>query len=107
MFGKGYQREELEHERFAGVYVSDDTKENIILNSGYGHVHKYHITFDNSIWEEDARKILMKHERKLGKRLDRISSTKYIRSLGYDMIYRKIEDSNNMEYIVLDVENIK
>lgn len=107
MFGKGYQKEELAHERFAGVYVSDNTNENKILNSGYGEVHQYHITFNNSIWEEDARKILIEYERKLGKRLGRISSTKFIRSLGYDMIYRKIEDSNSMEYIVIDVDKIK
>ena len=107
MFGMGYQREELPHERFAGVYVSDDTKENKILNRGYGDVHDYYITFNNSIWEEDARKLLIKHEKEIEKRLNRIEATNYIKSLGYDLVYRKFEDSDNMEYVVLDINKIK
>lgn len=106
-FGSGYQREELPHERFAGVYVSDDTNINKLTSTGYGEVHTYHVKFNNSIWEEDAKEILNKYEQKINKRLNRIQATKYIKSLGYDLIYRTFDDEDNMEYIVLDVNNIK
>ena len=53
------------------------------------------------------KKLLKKYEQKINKRLNRIQATKYIKSLGYDLIYRKFNDDDNMEYVVLDVNNIK
>jgi hypothetical protein len=104
-WGKGYQQEELAHERFAGIYASDNTYFNKMF-SGYGDSHLYQMKFNNSISEIDAEKILRMHEKEIEKRLSRIEATNFIKSLDFDMIYRD-ENDDTFTYICLDTKNIK
>lgn len=104
-FGKGYQREELDHERFAGVYTADNTEFNKMF-TGYGHSHEYVVSFLNSISEPAALKLLRAKETESGKRFSRIEATNFIKGLGYDMIYRQEEDGS-CTIIVLDVNKIR
>jgi hypothetical protein len=104
--GKGYQREEGDYERFEGVYADDNTNANKILGTGYGKVYEYNLEFNNSISEPKAEKLLKQHEKEIGKKLSRKEASRYIKSLGYDMVYRSNNDGT-FTYIGLDVNKIK
>lgn len=103
--GKGFQKEELDHEKFEGVYASDNTDANAILGTGYGDVHEYNLEFNNSISEPKAEKLLKEHEKQIGKTLSRKEASKFTKSLGYDMIYRS-EGDGTYTFVGLDVNKI-